>query len=134
MHSRIRRNATAIVTAGLAAALVATLAVPAGARIERGNDKFCEILSSDQGAGINFEGLGPAEAEYAATLIRKLSKTGVPTKLKKDFKKLAKIYDRIADGEPADAVIADRSTFVQSALTRFSKYFQTNCAPSAPST
>ena len=73
--------------AGLAAGLVAALAVPAGARVAEKNDKFCKILYSDQGAGIDFEGLGPAEAEYAATLMRKLAKAGVPAKLKKDLKK-----------------------------------------------
>jgi hypothetical protein len=66
--------------------------------------------------------------------MRKLAKAGVPAKLEKDLKKLAKVYDPIADGESANEVIADQVTFVQSALTRFSKYVQKNCTPSAPST
>jgi len=130
MHSS-RRKASAIVAAGLAAGLVAALAVPAGARVAEKNDKFCKILYSDQGAGIDFEGLGPAEAEYAATLMRKLAKAGVPAKLKKDLKKVAKIYDRIADGA-SEGDLADDQDFILEALTRISKYSAKNCTPAVP--
>jgi hypothetical protein len=134
LHSSFRRRSSALIAVGIAAASVGVLAAPAGARVETKNDKFCEILATDQGVGIDFEGLGPAEGEYAAALVRKLAKTGVPPKLKKDFKKLAKIYDRIGNGEPSDAVIREQLPFVQKALTRFSKYFQKNCVPAVPAT
>ncbi|MGI8796978.1 MAG: hypothetical protein ACR2IR_10435 [Acidimicrobiia bacterium] len=88
MLSKCKRVLGAITAVAALAAGLGMLAVPAGARGEAKNDKFCEVLSSDQGAGVDFEGLGPAEAEYAATLNRKLAKTGVPAKLKKDLKKL----------------------------------------------
>jgi len=133
MLSKCKRVLGAITAVAALAAGLGMLAVPAGARGEAKNDKFCEVLSSDQGAGIDFEGLGPAEAEYAATLNRKLAKTGVPAKLKKDLKKLATIYERIADGEPANEVVAEEQEFIGKALTRFSKYVQKNCSPTVPS-
>jgi len=130
-----KRISSIVVVVALASALVVMLAVPAGARVAQKNTEFCEILSSDQGAGIDFEGLEPPEAEYAATLVRKLAKTGVPAKLKKDLKRLAKdVYDRIAAGESENEVTPEQLSFVQSALTRFSKYVGKNCVPAVPST
>ncbi len=118
------------------AALAATstmLAIPAGARVPAKNAEFCQILSSDQGAGIDFDGLGPDEAKFAANLTRKLAKTDVPAKLKRDLVKLAKLYDKIASGAPANTVIAAEQKFVTRVLTAFSKYVSANCIASSPS-
>ena len=133
MFSKCKRVLGVTTAVAAFAAGLGMLAAPASARVDEKNDKFCQILSSDQGAGIDFEGLGPAEAGYAATLNRKLAKTGVPAKLKKDLKKLAKVYQRIADGEDASTVIADEQAFLAKALTRFSKYVGANCTPALPS-
>jgi len=113
--------------AGLAAALLAALALPAGARVEQKNDRFCKVFSSDPTAGVDFEDLSRAEAEDEATLVRKLAKTGVPAKLKKDLRKVAKVLDRIADGDPATEVVADEEQLLASALPRFFKYVKANC-------
>ena len=91
---------------------------------------YTAVLSGDQGTGINFEGLGPAEAKFAAKLMRKAAKAGVPARLKADLAKLAKVYDRIANGEPAAKVLdAAGQKAVLPALTRFSKYVAANCTP-----
>jgi len=135
MESKVRRVSTAIVVAGVAAALLTVLAVPAGARVAEKNEKFCEILyGGDQGAGLDFDGLSPAEAELAAKLFRSLANTGVPAKLKKDLKKLAKVDQRIADGEPANVVLADEQESIGKALARLTKYVGANCSPAVPST
>ncbi len=132
MSTKPRRVITAVMCVAALGATVGLSAAPAGARVASSNDEFCAIVS-DQGVGIDFEGLGPDEAQYAATLMRKAAKTGVPAKLKKDLKKLAKVYDRIAGGESADAVAASKQAFILKALTRFSKYTGANCTPTAPS-
>ena len=132
MFSKRKRVLGVITAVAAFSAGLGMLAGPASARVEQKNARFCEILSSDQGAGIDFEGLGAAEAEYAAKLNRRLAETGVPAKLKKDLKKLAKVYQRIADGEDASTVIADEQAFLGKALTRFSKYVQANCTPAVP--
>jgi len=132
MRSKFRKVTGGILAAGVAVAL---LAAPAGARAAQTNDEFCELLSSDQGVGINFEGLDPDEAEYAGTLVRKLIKTGVPKKVKKALKKIAKVYDRIAEGEPAAEVLdAEQQQRILPELSRFSKYFSANCFVTVPST
>lgn len=110
------------------------LASPAGAEVAAKNAKFCAVLYGDQGGGINFEGLGPDEAKFAAKLERKLAKTGVPAKLKSDLLKLAKVYDRIAKGEDAGKVVVDVGDSVTKGLVRFSKYVQANCTPPVPVT
>ena len=113
------------------AAIITVLGVPAasaGARVAATNDKFCAVFSSDQGEGINFEGLAPDEAGFAAKLFRKAARTGVPAKLKADLAKIAKVYDRIADGEPAAKVLdAEQQKAILPGLTRFSKYTAANC-------
>ena len=113
------------------AALTATIglsASPAMAHVAAANTKFCTVISGDQGSGIDFEGLGPAEATFAAKLMRKAGKTGVPGSLKADLGKLAKVYDRIADGESAATVLTPATQkAILPALTRFSKYVAANC-------
>lgn len=132
MGALSKRRAPALLVVG-ALTMLTVLAAPAGARIASTNAKFCAVLSSDQGQGINFEGLGPDEATYSAKLMRKAAKTGVPAKLKVDLRTLAKIYDRIADGEPAARVLtAKRQKAILPALTRFSKYVGANCSTAPP--
>ena len=118
------------------AALITVVGVPtasAGTRVKATNDKFCAVLSGDQGQGINFEGLAPKEAAFGAKLLRKAARTGVPAKLKVDLAKLAKVYDRIAEGEPAAKVLdAEQQKAILPGLTRFSKYFAANCATAPP--
>lgn len=113
------------------AALVTVLGVStagAGTRVKTTNDKFCAVLSGDQGEGINFEGLAPEEAGFAAKLMRTAAKAGVPAKLKADLAKIAKVYDRIAGGEPAAKVLdAKQQKAILPGLTRFSKYVAANC-------
>jgi hypothetical protein len=87
-------RACIVVVAVAVAALAATStmsAVPASARVAAKNTAFCQILSSEQGSRIDFDGLGPDEAKFAARLNRKLAKTAVPAKLKRDLVKLAKL-------------------------------------------
>lgn len=134
MFSKAKRVLVPFTAIAVLAAGSAVLASPAGAEVGAKNTKFCQILSSDQGQGIDFQGLGPAEAKFAAKLERKLAKTGVPAKLKSDLLKLAKVYDRIAKGEDAAAVIGETQASLGKALTRFSKYVAANCIPAVPTT
>ena len=125
-------NRTVALVSAVAAltAMIGLSGSPAVAHVAAANTKFCAVLSSDQGTGIDFEGLGPAEATYAAKLMRKAAKTGVPGKLKADLGKLAKVYDRIADGESAAKVLTPSAQkAILPALTRFSKYVGANCSP-----
>jgi len=135
MKTRFKQTKVALVAIATCIAACGISAVPAGARVTEKNTKFCAAIGSDQGAGIDFEGLGPQEAAFAAKLERKLAKTGVPTKLKKDLGKLARVYDRIAKGESAAEVLdAAGQAAILPALTRFSKYFAANCVEIPPST
>ena len=134
MLQRALGACAAIALIALIAAAVAFFPASAGARmagkrVAVAGDGLCAVLLGDQGVGIDFEGLGPAEARHAAGLLTKSAKTGVPAKLKKDLKKLAKVYRRIAAGNAASEVVADAQSFLNSALTRLSKYVQANCAP-----
>jgi hypothetical protein len=111
-------------------AMIGLSASPVAAHVPAANTKFCAVLSSDQGTEIDFEGLAPAEATHAAKLMRRAAKTGVPGSLKTDLGKLAKVYDRIADGEPAAKVLSpSNQKAILPALTRFSKYVAANCTP-----
>jgi hypothetical protein len=135
MPSKSTRVLVASIAIATFIATFGVVAAPAGASVPQTNTKFCAVLGSDQGAGINFDGLGPEEAAFAAKLERKLAKTGVPAKLKKDLKKLAAVYDRIANGETAAEVLdAKGQAAILPALTRFSKYFAANCVGTPPAT
>jgi hypothetical protein len=134
MFSTVKRVFVPCIALAVLAAGSAVLVSPAGAEVSAKNTKFCQVLTSDQGQGIDFDGLGTAEAKFAAKLQRKLAKTGVPAKLKSDLLKLAKVYDRIAKGEDAATVIADVQGSVGKELTRFSKYVAANCVPAVPTT
>jgi hypothetical protein len=129
MFSTAKRVFVSCTAIAALAAGSAVLATPAGAEVAAKNTKFCTVLTSEQGNGIDFDGLGPDEAKFAAKLERKLAKTGVPAKLKSDLLKLAKVYDRIAKGEDAGKVIADVGDSLTSGLVRFSKYVKANCSP-----
>jgi hypothetical protein len=113
------------------AVVVTTLGVStpgAGARTDAANDKFCAVVSKAPGQGLDFDGLAPDEASFAATLIRKAAKTGVSAKLKTDFAAIAKLYDRVARGEPAANVLdAKQQKAILPGLMRFSKYVAANC-------
>src|SRR3954467_5597821 len=121
------RGTTAVLVAVAAFATVGVAAAPARARVAAANEQFCSVLSSDQGAGIDFDGLEAPEARLAARVLRKAAKTGVPATLKADLAKIA-VYDRIADGDPAAEVLdaAHQKTLLPR-LTRFGKYFAANC-------
>ena len=122
------RRTTAVLVALAAFATVGISAAPAGARVAATNEQFCSVLSSDQGAGIDFDGLGATEARLAAKVMRKAAKSGVPATLKADLSKIAAVYDRIADGEPAAEVLdAAHQKALLPRLTRFGKYFAANC-------
>jgi hypothetical protein len=128
MRAKSKRTAAVLVAGAALATMLGSSAAPAGAQVAATNDKFCSVISSNQGAGIDFEGLAAPEARFAAKLVRKAAKTGVPAKLKADLARIAKIYDRIADGEPAAKVLdaAQQKTLLP-ALTRFGKYLAANC-------
>ena len=122
------RRSTAVLIALATFAAVGIAAAPAGARVATANEQFCNVLSSDQGAGIDFDGLGAPEARLAAKVMRKAAKSGVPATLKADLSKIAAVYDRIADGEPAAEVLdAAHQKALLPRLTRFGKYFAANC-------
>jgi len=132
MSASVKRTVV-MLSAVAVIAVMGFSASPVGAHVAAANTKFCSVLSSDQGTGIDFESLGPAEATFAAKLMRKAAKTGVPANLKADLGKLAKVYDRIADGEPAAKVLTpSKQKAILPALTRFSKYVGANCK--APTT
>ena len=127
MPAKSKRTA-AVLVALAAIAAVGISARPAGARVAATNDQFCSILSSNQGAGIDFDGLEAPEARLAAKVMRKAAKSGVPATLKSDLAKIAAIYDRIADGEPAAEVLdAAHQKALLPRLTRFGKYVAANC-------
>ena len=127
MPAKSRRTA-AVLVALAAFAAVGISAQPAGARVAATNDQFCSVLSSNQGAGIDFDGLEAPEARLAAKVMRKAAKSGVPATLKADLAKIAAIYDRIADGEPAAEVLdAAHQKALLPRLTRFGKYVAANC-------
>ena len=58
----------------------------------------------------------------------------MPAKLKSELEKLAQIYDRIANGSPANTVVAGEQKFILKVLTEFSTYVRANCATSVPTT
>jgi len=133
MSASPKRTVAMLSAVAALTAVIGISASPVEAHVAAANTKFCAVLSSDQGTGIDFEGLGPAEATFAAKLMRKAAKTGVPANLKADLGKLAKVYDRIADGEPAVKVLSpSKQKAILPALTRFSQYVTANC--SAPTT
>ena len=122
------RRTIAVLVAFAAFATVGIPAAPAGARVAATNDRFCSVLSSNQGAGIDFDGLEAPEAHLAAKVMRKAAKTGVPATLKADLAKIAAVYDRIAKGEPAAEVLdAAHQKALLPRLTRFGKYVAANC-------
>ncbi len=128
------RRTIAVLVAFAAFATVGISAAPAGARVAATNDQFCSVLSTDQGAGIDFDGLEAAEARLAAKVMRKAAKTGVPAALKSDLAKIAAVYDRIAGGEPAAEVLdAAHQKALLPGLMRFGKYVAANCI-ATPST
>jgi hypothetical protein len=134
MRAKSRRTNAVLVALIALAATVGISGTPAAARVSAGNDRFCSALSSDQGAGIHFDGLGAPEARLAAKVVRKAAKTGVPAKLRADLARIAKVYDRIADGEPAAEVLdAAHQKALLPGLTRFGKYVAANCV-TTPST
>lgn len=123
-----------LVVVGALVVMIGVSAVHAGARVAATNDTFCALLSNDQGQGINFEGLAPDEAGFAAKRLRRAARAGVPATLKADLAKIAKVYDRIADGEsPAKVLDAEQQKAILPGLTRFSKYTAANCT-TAPTT
>jgi hypothetical protein len=128
MRAISRRTTTFILAVAALAIMLGLSAARAEARVAATNEKFCSVMSSNQGAGIDFEGLAPPEARFAATLLRKAAKTGAPATLKADLARMAKLYDRIAAGEPAAKVLdaAQQKTLLP-ALTRFGKYLAANC-------
>ena len=134
MSSPVERVFSTVVAAAVVATTLTLFAAPAGARVGTQNTQFCQALASDQGAGTDFEGLGPVEATYAAGLTRKLAKTGVPAKLKRDLEKLAKLYDKIAAGAAANAVVAGKQKFATMVLVELTSYVKENCTTSVPST
>lgn len=123
-----------LVVVGALVVMIGVPALHAGARAAATNVKFCALLSNDQGQGINFEGLAPDEAGFAAKRLRRAARAGVPATLKADLAKIAKVYDRIADGEsPAEVLDAEQQQAILPGLTRFSKYAAANCT-TAPTT
>jgi hypothetical protein len=128
MRASWKRTTTFMLAVAALPIMLGLSATPAGARVAATNDKFCNVMSSNQGAGIDFQGLAPPEARFAATLLRKAAKTGVPATLKADLARMAKLYDRIAAGESAAKVLdaAQQKTLLP-ALTRFGKYLAANC-------
>jgi len=95
MPSKANRTLVAITAIAAFLATLGLAAAPVGARVVATNDEFCAVLSNGI-PGLDSRGLDPDEAKLGAELSRKAAKTGVPAKLKRDLKKLAKIYDRIA--------------------------------------
>lgn len=131
MSSKTRRIAAALISTAALGTTIGITATPASARASATVEEYCAIVS-DPGTGIDFEGLSPQEADYAATLMRKAAKTGVPAKLKRDLKKLAKIYDQISNGaDPAD-VATEKQSFILKAFTRFGKYTAAHCVGTPP--
>ena len=134
MPTKAGRTTAILVALAVLATVLVTSAAPAGARITASNTQFCTVLSSNQGAGIDFDGLGAPEARLAAKVMRKAAKTGVPVRLKADLTSIAAVYDRIAHGEPAAEVLdAAHQKALLPRLTRFGKYVAANCI-ATPST
>ena len=134
MPATSRRTIAVLVALAALATTIGISAPPAGARVAATNDRFCTILSTEQGAGIDFEGLEAPEARLAAKVMRKAAKAGVPAKLKADLGKIAAVYDRIAGGEAAAEVLdAAKQKALLPGLTRFGKYVAANCI-ATPST
>jgi hypothetical protein len=132
MRTTRTRALVAVTALGMLAAMPG-LAGTAGARVVSTNTKFCAVFGAQMPA-IDFEGLGVEEATVGAKLFRDAAKTGLPAKLKQDMKKVAKIYGRIAKGEPASEVLdADQQAAILPSLVRFSKYYATNCVAATPS-
>jgi hypothetical protein len=103
-------------------------AATAGAAGRRGNDDFCEALtniSSDVGSddGSN-AGVDPEEAEEVADGLRRAAKEA-PRKVKKAMRRLAKRYDRLADGDNPASVFANER-FLRDSLT-YSTYYLDQC-------
>lgn len=133
MSTRFKRVSTTFICVAALSVTAGLTAAPAGARVATANPEFCAIVS-DPGFGVDFEGLGTEEAQYAADLFRDAAKTGVPAKLKKDLKKLAKVYERIANGESAATIYASKQKSITNALVRLSEYNFANCSPTPSGT
>jgi hypothetical protein len=106
----------------------------AGAAVRRGNDDFCEALAnvsddvgsddvgSDDGSG---SAIDPDKAEALADGLRRAAKEA-PRKVKKAMKRLAKRYDRLADGDNPSSLFANER-FLRDSLT-YSTYYLDQCA------
>jgi hypothetical protein len=134
MAQKARHTAAVLVALAALTTTAGISVAPAGATVPATNDRFCTVLSNDQGAGIDFEGLEAPEARLAAKVMRKAAKTGVPANLKADLVKIAAVYERIAGGKPAAEVLdAAHQKDLLPRLTRFGKYVAANCI-ATPST
>jgi hypothetical protein len=129
--SSVRSSTRAVALVALIAGVGLTITgspTITGARVAATNDRFCSVIAGDQGAGVDFDGLGVPEARLAARVIRKAAKTGVPAPLKADLARIASMYDRIAAGEPAAKVLdARQQKAILPALAKFGKYVAANC-------
>ena len=133
MISKFQRVLSVTIASAALAAGLGFSTAPAGAAVEAKNVKFCNAFTSDPKAGIIFGVPGRAQAKHTAALLRSLAKTGVPTNLAKNLKKLAKIYAPIADGQASTAVVAGNQAFITNVMLQLTKYIEANCSGTVPS-
>jgi hypothetical protein len=133
MTSKFQRVLSITIASAALAAGLGLFAAPAGAAVGARNAKFCTAFTSDPKAGIIFGVPGRAQAKHTAALLRSLAKTGVPTTLGKNLKKLAKIYAPIASGQASTVVVAAHQAFITNVMEQLTRYIESNCSGTVPS-
>ncbi|MBM3671871.1 MAG: hypothetical protein FJW86_06775 [Actinobacteria bacterium] len=122
--------ATAVGSAGLLAA-----AAPAGAATPRvGNDDFCEASVDFQDSfGVYTGEFDPDSIEALADSLRKASRFA-PKKVKKAMRRVAKLYERVADDEEYFLELLDVTDLARSDLrfvrdsVTYSTYYLETCS------
>jgi hypothetical protein len=126
MSSRMNRI-LAIVLAVSGAVIMLEPAAADAEVVAKTNTKFCKIF---KGEALIFEPGDVTEqnAVHADVLMVKASKTPVPSKFKKDLKKLQGLYEKVAIfGEDPQTVFAGQEAFYAKVIDRIQTYIIDNC-------
>ncbi len=112
-----------LVAGGLSLALV----TPAQATATAKTSRFCRDVANldSQTAGLD-PSMTDADAGRTATSLRKASKHA-PRKVKKALRTMAGVYQRIADGDGVQSVLAEDAGKFVSATAKFSTYYVKHC-------
>lgn len=124
----MRKVAIVMLSAGVAAGF-GFAAAPGGATVAAKNTRFCRAVSQfgSLSAGLTSGSLSPDEAGTIAKALRKAGKT-TPRKVRNAMNRLARIYDRVANGDTFAQVLRDDITALTEAGATFGMYYAQQCA------